>query len=891
MDKYEYNLKKDQMKALVAEGNYNAAAEIADSINWRKEKNVNLLVKAGDIYAKLKRYDEAKEILLMAYDRSPIGRMIIYRLAEISIKMKDLEEAEEYYNEFVEIAPHDNLKYVLRYKMSRANQADLPTRIAILEELKEAEYTEEWAYQLAYLYHQAGEIEKCIDTCDELILWFGEGVYVERALELKMLYQPLSKAQEDKYRSFRQRRDGLKEVYPREEASVRIPIVQETVEKFNTANLQEELKKNMQQIMEATEKEVVDDTMDNIKKMVEEIPYLQMPNHEERAEETSGHIETDAEIDGSLRSHFQEMLSEDSDTRYGMPDENGAGGLQSGGQMSIEAVLSGWEKTRRAAQAALQRAQQQKLESAKARAMREAEDIMDRLADVIPKLDAGITPTQLMQGEYLQEETISNEERAGRYMADMNQMLQQQIDKLQGEARAEEETEHELMRKIKQAKPNFDEQIGLRAYVPKQFEYTPPETEPHFPEEPDLTAQTGDLPEVFSPQAPKEFEEPEELCAEPGEKEEVSEEERLDTLAADFLKRNRQDTDHPEEEVPELSEDLTEEMRLAEAEFYGVSVEELEQSAGLKKSPEDETVKPEASLLKQDTKEIRAEEIEQALKETVPKQPQVTGKRQENEKKQPQQTKLTEEQKAVFSYFVPVAGMERQICEVLSHTTQRFAAGKASAEGNILIQGGAGCGKTVLAAALIKALQKEEKHLNGKVGKIDAGILNKKDLTKMLKKVAGGCLIIERAGGISRETAVKLSLLLEQDDSGVLVIMEDTRNGLDTALGQDDGFAKKFTEKIKIPVFTSDELVEFGKAYAHDLDYEIDNMGVLALYNRISNIQRLDQPTTLTEVKEIVDEAIEKAEKKSLKKAFSIITSRRYTENDYILLREKDFEE
>ena len=891
MDKYEYNLKKDQMKALVAEGNYNAAAEIADSINWRKEKNVNLLVKAGDIYAKLKRYDEAKEILLMAYDRSPIGRMIIYRLAEISIKMKDLEEAEEYYNEFVEIAPHDNLKYVLRYKMSRANQADLPTRIAILEELKEAEYTEEWAYQLAYLYHQAGEIEKCIDTCDELILWFGEGVYVERALELKMLYQPLSKAQEDKYRSFRQRRDGLKEVYPREETSVRIPVVQETVEKFNTANLQEELKKSMQQIMDATEKEAVDDTMDNIKKMVGEIPYLQMPNHEERAEETSEHIETDAEIDGSLRSHFQEMLSEDSDTRYGMPDENGTGELQSGGQMSIEAVLSGWEKTRRAAQAALQRAQQQKLESAKARAMREAEDIMDRLADVIPKLDAGITPMQLMQKEHLQEETISNEERAGRYVADMNQILQQQIDKLKGEARAEEETEHELMRKIKQAKPNFDEQIGLRAYVPTQFEHTPPETEPHFLEEPDLTAQTGDLPEVFSPQAPKEFEEPEELRAEPGEKEEVSEEERLDTLAADFLKRNRQDTDHPEEEVAELSEDLTEEMRLAEAEFYGVSVEELEQSAGLKKPPEDETVKPEASLIKQDTKEIRAEEIEQALKETVPKQPQVTGKRQKNEKKQPQQTKLTEEQKAVFSYFVPVAGMERQICEVLSHTTQRFAAGKASAEGNILIQGGAGCGKTVLAAALIKALQKEEKHLNGKVGKIDAGILNKKDLTKMLKKVAGGCLIIERAGGISRETAVKLSLLLEQDDSGVLVIMEDTRSGLDTALGQDDGFAKKFTEKIKIPVFTSDELVEFGKAYAHDLDYEIDNMGVLALYNRISNIQRLDQPTTLTEVKEIVDEAIEKAEKKSLKKAFSIITSRRYTENDYILLREKDFEE
>ena len=217
MDKYEYKLKLDQMKALIAEGNYAAAAEIVDSINWRKIKNVNLLVKAGDVYIRQKRYEEARDILFMAYDRSPIGRMIIYRLAEISIKMKNLDDAEEYYREFVEIAPHDNLKYVLRYKISRAENADVQTLIAILEELKEAEYTEEWAYHLAYLYHKAGESEKCIDACDELILWFGEGIYVERALELKMLYQPLSKSQEDKYRTFRKRRDGLKEIHPKEE--------------------------------------------------------------------------------------------------------------------------------------------------------------------------------------------------------------------------------------------------------------------------------------------------------------------------------------------------------------------------------------------------------------------------------------------------------------------------------------------------------------------------------------------------------------------------------------------------------------------------------------------------------------------------------------------------
>lgn len=258
MDKYEYKLKIDQMKALIAEKDYLSAAEIADSINWRKVRNVNLLMKAGEVYINQKRYEDARDILLIAYDRSPIGRLIIYRLAEIAIKMKNFEEAEEYYDEFVEIAPHDNLKYILRYKLNKAKGADIKLQIAILEEFKEAEYTEEWAYQLAYLYHQAGEGEKCVDACDELILWFGEGIYVERALELKMLYQPLTKSQEDKYRAFKQQKSGI-----RDDNSVRIPVVSESVEKFNTANLQEELAKSMQQIMDAAEKETVDDAMDN----------------------------------------------------------------------------------------------------------------------------------------------------------------------------------------------------------------------------------------------------------------------------------------------------------------------------------------------------------------------------------------------------------------------------------------------------------------------------------------------------------------------------------------------------------------------------------------------------------------------------------------------------
>ena len=848
MDKYEYKLKLDQMKALAAEGDYATAAEIADTINWRRIKNINLLIKAGDVYTKQKRYEEARDILLMAYDRSPIGRMIIYRLSEIAIKMKNFEEAEEYYDEFVELAPHDNLRYVLRYRISKAKGADIHTLITILEELKESEYTEEWAYELAYLYHRAGEVEKCINACDELILWFGDGVYVERALELKMLYQPLTKSQEDKYRSFRQYRDGIKEIRPEADApSVTIPLVQEDVEKYNTTNLQEELAKSMQQIMDATEKEAVDDAMDGIKKMVGEIPYLQVPaDAKKEAEEEAAHMETEAKIDDALRVNFKEILAEDNDGQHNMNTEGDAQKPQLNGQMSIHDSLSGWKKKMHAAEAALQMADQQKLESAKARALQEAGDIMDRLADVMPKLENGMTPAEVLRKDYLESgEQISDEEGAGRLMEDVNHRLQQEIDRLQ------DETEHELLRKVKQAKPNFDEQIGLKPYVPREFERS------------QTAAESSGAPE------------------EPVQPEGVVETEHA-------LK-----VEHPvETEVSDKADPYLaneEEMQLAEAEFYGKTSTATAQPLPEIAMPEGMEDAAESPLMKQDTKEIKTDKVAEALEQQVMKlenegEDPVAGER-------PAITKLSDAQKAIFSYFVPVDGMERQICQVLTGASARLSKCASSATGNILIQGGKGCGKTVLATGLIKALQKEVKRPNGKIGKIDAEALNKKDLSVLLKKISGGCLIIERAGEIDRETAVKLSLLLETDTSGILVIMEDTRVGLNQAMGRDEGLAKKFTEKITIPVFTSDELVEFGKAYAHDLDYEIDNMGVLALYNRISNIQKLDRATTLTEVKEIVDEAIEKAEKKSLKKALSIITSRRYTEDDYVILRDKDFEE
>ena len=867
MDKYEYKLKLDQMKSLTAEGKYEEAAEIADTINWRKIKNINALVKVGEIYEKVGRYDESKDVLLTAYDKSPIGRMIIYRLAEVAVRTKSFDEAKEYYQEFVEIAPHDNLKYVLKYEISKAQGADIGTLIGILEELKEQEYSEEWAYELAYLYHKAGMSEKCIDACDELILWFGDGPYVERALELKMLYQPLTKQQEDKYRTFRQRHDGVVEVRPEDPLEsgeiipepVQIKDVKMSAERFNTQNLQEELQRSMQEIMNATEKEAVNDTMDNIKKLVEDIPYLQIPSEKEeepQEEEVYQHIETDEEIDNSLKSNFQEMLV-DEDGQMSLYMQGGrVAEPQVSGQMSIEDVLAEWEKTKCAAEAALQEAEQRKLESAKARALQEAEELLGRLADVIPMLDSGLTPKDLLDQKYLSKDGQPNDSAVS-MVTNMNQFLQQEIDRLSDE------------------NAQMDEQLAAVGASPVG----------------DYMANAG-----------------------------VAAEDAAQNVVAAGVQELMAEEELPEIAMPEGLDDIDNQWE--DEDFEELDAEVPQENAASLAEHTAEQTKPEALAEADDTMEAgtSAEDVEAAIlaetacqmaKESVEKEelPEIElpgdldlGKEETAEEILPAIAepeafevpdtigKLSKELREIFTYFVPITGMEEQLCQALTGASQHLTKGATAGTGNMIIQGGSGSGKTVLATSMIKALQKETGKPNGKIGKIEASVLNQKDVAALLKKVAGGCLIIEKAGDLSRETALKLSLLLEQDTSGVLVIIEDTKHGIQKALSRDDGFAAKFSEKINIPIFTSDELVSFAKSYANELGYTIDEMGVLALYNSISNIEHADRETTLTEVKEIVDKAVAHSEKGGLKKAFSIITSRRYDEDDYIILREKDFD-
>lgn len=886
MDKYEYNLKLDQIKALSAEEGYMSAAEIADSINWNKIKNVNTLVKIGEIYEKAERYQDARDILLMAYDRSPIGRMIIYRLAEVAIKMGDYDAATEYYDEFVEIAPHDDMKYVLRYAIKKGQGASFDELITILEEYKDEEYTEEWAYELAYLYHKAGKADKCIDACDELILWFGDGPYVERALELKILYQPLTKAQEEKYRRFKAEKEKPAKIKDEAEVTeigamemvkggeivhddVTIPQITVNQEKFNTVNLQQEIAKGMQQIMEAKGKNEVADTMDTIKKIVEDIPYLKLEKEQEeyvqQPEETE-HIATDEEIDGSLKLNFKELLGEDADGQMSMVmSEKTQLEHQITGQMSIQDVLEEWEKTRHAAEIALKEAEQQKLESAKARALQEAGDIMERLNDVIPKLDAGVTPKELLEEEYLKvpvdiiEQKAAVKEPEEEQKPDMQELYAEEtVDEVQEPQEAPEEAIDEVQESQEAPEDTIDEVQESQEAPEEAIEEV---------------QESREVPEEAADEAKEPVGEPEDIImAEESEKDEILMQPTtmMPEITDDML---NVDDDTSDDETSQEKENVSEkrdfdhvtsfiEQEIAKMTAKNPGLEKKLDMAKTRKMPD-------ISL----PEDLDSEEDDSKLKETK------------------HIKELTSEQKAIFSYFIPVKGMEDQICKAYNAVLDHFNRKENASTGNLIIQGEQGCGKTMLATSFIKVLQRDGEQLTGKMGKIDAAALNKKDVQQVVRKITGGCLIIERAGDIDRSIAAQLSFLMEHDITGTLYILEDTSKGIKKALSMDEGFASKFTEKISVPIFTNDELVLFAKSYSAELGYKIDEMAILALHNRISNIERIDQATTLTEVKDIIDEAIDREAHSGLKKAISILTARRYTDDDRIVLKEDHFRE
>lgn len=939
MDKYEYKLKLEQIQNLFAAGDYLTAAEMADTINWKKVRSSTTLCMVGEIYEKTGKYDACREVLLQAYDHSPIGRNIVCQLAEVAIKAKHVDEAEEYYNEFLEIAPKDNMRYVLAYEISCLKDQPLTDRIAILEELKEHEYTEKWAYELAVLYGQAELRDKCVETCDELILWFGDGEYVEKALDLKRLYQPLTPAQEDKYKQFREKKGMVEISLP--QSTERKNVIKEmvktaectseeasettvTASKFNTSKLQEELAKSMRQIMNATEKETVADTMENIKKIVSDIPYLN-GEHEEEAEHAFDQEKINAQVDRSLKKDFHALMKEQEesekeeqetqkqdiakeevrenadDTQSEIKEIKHAGEKAdaeevASAQASIEEVLEEWKKTKRAAEAAMAAADQKKLEMSKENALLEAGQIMERLKTLIPILSA--TPGEDLP---VPEDTVAAKLASGDAM----------------KAADEEAAENESA-----AAPEETENVEASDDISSEDETTAAKAE----------STDSDVDAVMkSTSAENNADQAETSVVEEADsdfaREMAQENSEVDDTAADTVSTDTSDSVVEEDIVAAASADIsgvTREMPDLSAYQNRVSAETPDESGHTEAGDAETTDTEAASETVSVSMEDQADEDELHVVESAPDEElekmlaqatqmfvenanvevpvgkaaavsQDTGvlpeiKLPDDLKEEQKAYELTEEQKELFSYFLPVPGMEDQISQILLGTKSRLGNSVTSLTGNILIQGEEGSGKTVFATSLIKAIEKEVGNEDAKIGKISASSLNGKDFAALIPQIDGGYLIIDKAGELNRETALRMSQLMEQNTRGMVILLEDTRAGIRKAMQLDFGFAKKFTEKVDIPIFTIDELVEFGKSYAKEMECTIDQMGVLALYNRINNIQKLERATTLAEVKDIVDEAIENAEGGGIKKAFGSIFSKKYNENDYLILHEKDFE-
>ena len=904
----EYKTRIEEMKNLISKNKFTDAMNVADTINWRKVHNINDLIAGSESYEAAGKIEEARDLLLVAHERSPIGRMILYKLCMISIKLKDIEEAQEYYNEFVQIAPHDSLKYILKYNISVAKGADNATLIKILEQLKENDFIEEWAYELAYLYHKTNQGDKCIALCDEIILWFGNGPVVERALELKMLYQPLDKAQEDIYRSFQQKKDGITEITANSvaESSSVIPDIKaiqlpEGPERFDTINLQAEIKKNIDEIMKATDTGEVSENMDAIKNLVEEIPYLKVPEENQDEDEESF----------SVNDTFQQYLEEGFDGQISLKlaDDSKETEEQVEGQMTIEDVLAEWEKTKRAAEAAMEDAKTKELENARARALREANNVLNRLEGAMSKLDAGVSPQELLKEEYLSaEKTEGQPEEAD------NQIAQEfEEESISTSDETVEELEQEKTEEVIKEEESDKELEQLEEITEAVEDLVEDQHKEHsgfaIPQLSTDGLQKGlvDIPVIS----------PEEVAAknvaaattaimhtagelkgdttswEPPVLEETEETEDVDLKEASQMiadvnsllqkEIDRLITDDNTGEQSPVSVETAvaastpeDDFELPAIELPADILEEMTSSSDTSYSFEEEI--PDTATVEEQIPEIKTVEVNIPNVQIPDVEPV-----QDNTEQATSAIKLDDEDLEIFSYFLPIGGMKASIAKAISGTAA-YLSQPAANGGSIVIVGEPGSGKTQMATSIIKVLQKKTGYPKGGIGKISGEKLNEKDIQKLYGKIQGGCLIIESAGGISKETAVTLSLLMEADNTGTIIILEDNKKGIDRALMKDGSFAKRFTEKIIIPVFSIDELVSFAKTYALEAGCTIDDMGILALYNRINLVGRYDHVTTIKEVAEIMDDAIEKSTKGGF------FNKPKYDKNGNVILKEKDFD-
>ena len=814
MDKYEYRLKAEQIEKLVKKKDYQTAVKISDTIDWRRVKNLNMLYIVADLYEAVERYEDCMEILNIAYDRAPVGRMLLYKMTEIATRTHNFEEAIKLYREFVKAAPHDQSRYILKYQIYRERGSSLDDQIKTLKEYKTHEYQEKWAYELASLYDQAGMQEDCVRECDELILWFSEGEYVTKAMELKMKYEPLTPVQQDKYDHRYQTGASVnvgEDDYEEREVSV-------NTDKFSTINLQAELAANLDEMLQNDDGDI--DVPDLGLGATEELTVPDIPVIEEIIEPEP--VEESIEPEELM---MEELEPEELKMEELMPEE-----------LEPEPVVEELEP----------------------------EPVVEELE-----------PEPVV--EEIEPEPV--------------------VEEIEPEPVVEELEPEPVVEEIEPEPEPVIEELEPEPVV----EEIKPE-----PEEPQLIKQiTGriEIDKILQEWDNKKSETEAALKAKEPEEEARKEKVRQET--AELVKLISGTSDDIPEDVQQILKDLDEEQKQVNAVVTEDdlpkdidALDDLDEAEDLTiqelSVPEDivYAAKPDHEMVESEPKTKPANDN----KEKITTETGSMNMIQELEKSLAREVAdmtikeghLTREQAKIFAYFTAVRGVGEQLASLFKG--QAGASKVNSACGNVVVTGESGNGKTTLAIDIVKALQKLQRVESSRLAKISGKKLNTRDIYETLGKLKGGALIIEKAGGLSDASMMALSLAMEGDTGGLLIILEDQKAEIQRLFHKNSNLASKFEYKVDIPVFTNDELIAFARSYARELGFSYDEFAVLALYDRIGNGQTNDHRVSVAEVKDMVDAAIEHSEKGGVRKLFAKITGKSVDEEGYRLLHEQDFE-
>ncbi len=835
MDKNEYRAKLEEIGQLVDRQDYKGALKIVDTIDWRRVRSARTLCMVGEIYEANKRYEDSRKLLLLAHQRAPIGRTVIYRLVELSIKMGEFDEALNYYKKFVEISPNDNSRYILKYKIYRARRSPIEEQIAILQDYKSKEYTERWAYELARLYAKAGMKDACIEECDDLILWFSEGKYVTKAMELKMRFTPLTAAQQESYNKAKG-----------------VPV--RAVEIPKTVPVQMNEPFNQQQDKE------IEEILNSIKlgELTQEAPSeavkpQEAPMQPKQPEDLPNRVAQ------GLRDVFQPKAAVSEDMETAATKEPSTATEEQGyviKDLEPEDMTKGTEFKPFHIGSAM--TMEVKAEAPKSEMLSS-----DGAATEAFKTDTKSLEIDL---EALLAETANELAQA---VAEGTQETVQEVNEEvveEAEEKAAEETKEEALTKISE-EPG-EEEVAEESSEEAEEDILPAPA----------AAKAAMIAENLSAVFEEKANEIEALAAESTEEESEEALAEAEEITEEVLEEA---AETPEEAVEEAAEEEASEEATRE-----IPVEEVKEAMGeidfsqaleqeMEKETSDEPQQEECHI-----KRVAASAVDETQKSSA-FQTAVEGLMRHH---------LTEEEhRRLFTYFAPVPGMTQQINEALD-TAQESACAKTSQAGNIIVTGREGSGKTRLSEGLIKALCKERQMEGAKVAFITAEELNKKDPIAVVGKLSGGFLVVENAGELNEEIVEDMSKAMEFKTNRLTVILEDLKPGIRSLEEKYPEFIKKFDSRIVIPVFTNDELVSFAKTYAKELGYKIDDMAVLALYTLIGDNQNEENPVTIGTVRGMMDEAIKKASKKGRRLGKKVAKRHLDDESGRIMLYEKDFD-